>query len=313
MDEAAAAAWVAERLGWPGVAERLHGGLLNHVFRVRATEGRPRSVIVKHAPPHVATAPHIPLDQSRARFEAAALLAAQGRPSRSIGSPVLRAAEGATLAMEDLGDAPDLATWLLGGGDRKVLTDLGIGLRGLHQRSDAPALFNQPVQRTRLDVQYRQVGRLLHETGVRDADVLGARALALGERLCEPGHCWVHGDVWPASVLVVRDRVVLIDWELTTRGHRCQDLGHILAHLWMLTERRDLDPTACRRLLGAYGPISDADMEDTAVHMGCEILARSIGPFQDGYLYDGLSLDDPPLRYAVRVAAERIRSGFVVL
>ena len=42
------------------------------------------------------------------------------------------------------------------------------------------------------------------------------------------------GDLWPPSVLVrPGGGLVLIDWEMCTRGQRCQDVGHLAAHLWL--------------------------------------------------------------------------------
>ena len=53
-----------------GVPRPLSGGLMNHVWHIPA---EPHSVVVKHAPPHIASAPSIQLDDSRIIFEARAL------------------------------------------------------------------------------------------------------------------------------------------------------------------------------------------------------------------------------------------------
>lgn len=302
-----AAAWVEERLGWAGRAERLEQGLVNEVFRVRALPPGDQQVIVKHAPPYVASRPEIPLDPGRARFEAAALMACRGRPARNLRSPVLRAAEGPTLAMEDLGDLPSLDRWLLVWDEPAVLTELGVGLRALHERGDAPALDNRGVQETRLAVQYAPVGTWLASAGIDDAERLGDRAHVLGRRLLDPGDVWVHGDLWPASILIDDGQAFLIDWELSTRGRRCQDVGHLAAHLWMLSHRRGLDPGAAGRFLRGYAALGEQDAAETAIHFGCEILARTLGAFQEGYVYEGLAADSEVVMEAVGVAAEAIR------
>ena len=46
---------------------------------------------------------------------------------------------------------------------------------------------------------------------------------------------------------------------------------------------------------------------DAAIHFGAEIIVRTIGPFQQGYLFDGLSIDTPILQGAIQYAAQCIR------
>ena len=60
-----------EEVSWSDArVESLDGGLLNHVWRVRAGA---QSVVVKFSPEHIATAPQVPLSASRSVFEARAL------------------------------------------------------------------------------------------------------------------------------------------------------------------------------------------------------------------------------------------------
>lgn len=62
-----------------GEAERLSGGLLNEVWRVRGQpKSPPRSLVAKHAPPHIASQPEVPLDPGHIAFEARALDALAG-------------------------------------------------------------------------------------------------------------------------------------------------------------------------------------------------------------------------------------------
>lgn len=58
--------------------EKIPEGNLNEVWRAR---GANQSCIIKHAPPHVATQPNLPLSQHRAVIEARALqeLSPEGR------------------------------------------------------------------------------------------------------------------------------------------------------------------------------------------------------------------------------------------
>ena len=144
--------------------------------------------------------------------------------------------------------------------------------------------------------------------GVPDAAELGARARDLGRRLLEKGPDFVMGDLWPASVLVSRDGVLhVIDWELSTRGRPCQDLGHLVAHLWMGAGRcmgriwRDVSHG------GAPGGHSD-------IHRcGHPLCMRGPDPYR-GSVYAGgplghLGKREPGFRRAVDIAVETLRTG----
>ncbi|MGH7858642.1 MAG: phosphotransferase family protein, partial [Candidatus Binatia bacterium] len=227
---------------------RLSGGNLNHVWRV---PGEPHSVIVKTAPPYVASRPEIALDPRRILFEARALeilgpegvLAAVSSPACR--PPRLLAVNRSrhTVVIEDVGDVPDLAACLL---SEAAGDDLGARLGGfigsLHARSFgelslAQELDNADVQRTRHEVQYCAVDELCRRADIRDAARLGKTAEGLGERLRRRGVCLTMGDLWPPSVLVAAGGVRVIDWELAHFGSPAQDLGHIAAHLWMQAHR----------------------------------------------------------------------------
>ena len=55
------------------------------------------------------------------------------------------------------------------------------------------------------------------------------------------------------------------------------------------------------------------DARDAALHAGCEILVRTVGAFQEGYVYDGLAPDAPAIREAVACAAAWMRSDDATL
>lgn len=308
--EGAARAHVAARLGRRvSRAARLSGGLLNDVHRVWFADGA-GSVIVKHAPPHVAAAPEIALDPSRSAFEAAGLRWVAGRADARVVVPrVLDVAPG-MLVLEDLGDLPDLGRWLSAGGDPAVLDRLGGWLGGLHADRSAPPLHNLPMQQARLAVQYAPVGERLAALGVADAAALGARAQALGERLCAAGPTFVMGDLWPPSVLVGHDGTPhVIDWELCTRGQACQDLGHLAAHLWMGAHRGRWSRGLAARFLRAVRGAAPEPAGDTATHFACEVLVRSAGPFRAGGPYAGLPDDAPAVAEATATACRVLRTG----
>jgi len=305
-----ARAHAEERLGRrTSRAQRLRGGLLNHVHRVWFAD-RAGSVVVKHAPPHVASAPGIQLDPSRSGFEAEGLRWAGARGDPRVVVPRVLDAVPGTLVLEDLGDLPDLGVWLAAGGDGAVLDRLGGWLGGVHADTGAPGLWNRSVQQTRLAVQYEPVAERLAGLGVPDAATLGARAVALGERLLARGPELVMGDLWPPSVLIGHDATVyVIDWELCTLGRACQDLGHLSAHLWMGGHRGRWSRGLPARFLAAVRSRAPERPEDTAVHFACEVLARAAGPFRAGGPYAGLPDGAPELEAAVGLACEVLRSG----
>ncbi len=318
-----------------GRPQPLTGGHLNQVWRVPAN---PRSVVAKHAPPYVASSPELPLDPSRARFEARALSelgpggALSSLTTALIGVPALLAFDeaGSFLVLEDLGSLPSLGE-ALGKADypEHAPEALGRFIGTLHARTHGDdrlgARFdNQPVQKTRYEVQYRQVENFLARAEVRHAQALGQRADLLGRRLQQvAGTCLVMGDLWPPSVLVVGPGLRLIDWELSHFGNPAQDVAHLAAHLWMLAHRAS-SPTARARaeralpqFLEAYvqglgdrcqALVSEALDDDCRVHFASEILMRTIGPFQRGYLYEGLAPTDAPIREAVEVAVDHLGS-----
>jgi len=282
------------------------GGLLNEVFRVTLDGGR--TVIVKHAPPHIASQPSVPLDPARSGFEADALRALSGRAAPRLRTPRLLGQRGHSIVIEDLGDLPDLRAWLSSGGDRGVIDTLARGLCALHARDDTPHTHNLPIQQTRLVVQYQSIGPTLAALGVPDAAALGQRAVALGEALLAPGDTFVMGDLWPPSVLVDRGRLSLIDWEMSTRGRRCQDVGHLVAHLWLDAARGTIPAGLAARFLDAYGPLPAPDRAQVAVHAAAEVLVRVAGPFS-------ADPPDPPRvqRAALDFALTALRQGTLCL
>jgi tRNA A-37 threonylcarbamoyl transferase component Bud32 len=242
-------------------AKPLTGGLMNHVWRVwRGAQ----TFVFKYAPPHMAADPGIELSPDRLGFEAWALeRAVQGHGVRP---PRLVDQGPDWLLMEDLGPLPTLDAVLTAG--RNVdLKPLGRYIRELHDRNGPD---NADIQRVRLEVQYRPLG-----------------LEGFGRRLCEPGTSFIHGDLWPRSVLVGDEGLFLIDWEFCHQGRPCQDVGHLLAHLWMLNHVHGIGEAPMMSFMNGYGHDDQPDGTDTVTHMAAEILARSEGPFVRGYLYDG--------------------------
>ncbi len=315
----------------------LPGGYLNHVWRVPTAKG---SLIVKYAPPHLASNPAIALDPERIAFEASALALfdptgmLSGLPTDWMRPPYVRDFDATrhVLIMEDVGRHHLLDRWLYGthadaaaqGGEM-----LGHFIGALHARTFgdvhlADLFDNAGVQVVRHEVQYRAVGDLLRGLGVPDAGALGCKAEALGEAFQQPGQCVVMGDLWPRSILIVPDGLRLIDWEFVHFGRPAQDVGHLAAHIWMLYHcaPSPVKQDACTAFWQGFAPAYEYALgmhcymfrgtslaEQAAIHMGAEILMRTVGPFQAGYLYDGLGYHTPHIQAAVVQAAEAIRQS----
>ncbi|NBB85828.1 MAG: phosphotransferase [Bacteroidetes bacterium] len=316
-----------------GRPQRLLGGNLNEVWRVPA---EPQPVIVKYAPPHIATNPDVPLAPERSQLEARALrMLGPGGAWHQLTDAALRPpqllharADPYVVTMEDVGDVQDLAEHLRAVGttvrEATALGDrLGRFIGRLHRETCGEAelaarLHNLPMQETRHAVQYAPAADFLAKADVPDAETLGSRAEALGKRLQQSGRCWVMGDLWPASILVAPAGLRLIDWELTHFGQPAQDVGHLAAHLWMQAHRVDDAAERFRACGQAFvegyrasvptALLTDAVLRDCGLHFGCEILARTTGAFQARYVYEGLASDHPALQEAVHKAAAALRA-----
>ena len=312
----------------------LKGGLMNHVWKV---PGEPYPVILKHAPPYIATVPEIELDDSRIIFEAEALQAfldggdLSSIPSPSIRPPKLlfRHDESHVILLEDIGDSVDLAVWL---GHSKHTTEkfgelLGRFIGALHRISfgkpDFAQLFdNHAIQKTRYNVQYESIGPLCLGAGIEDAEDLGLKARQLGTRLLQEGACLIMGDLWPASVHVTPSGLRIIDWEFVHYGNPAQDIAHFASHLWMLQHRLPASKEAILSFWDNFATSYTSEIEsihdllwtapvyeDASIHFGSELLVRTIGPFKQSYLYDDLPDNDPLLNQAITQATSRIRNS----
>ena len=100
-------------------------------------------------------------------------------------------------------------------------------------------------------------------------------------------------------------------------------MGRLSAHLWMEAQRAPTAEAAhraratLRSFLTTYRAGLGSAFEEvfgpqgvrqSAVHFGAEILMRTVGAAQHGYLYEGVDVGDPALQEAVQTAAQHIRS-----
>jgi 5-methylthioribose kinase len=314
--------------------EELDGGNLNFVWRLHRAGGK--TAIIKFAPPYVATRPDIFIDESRIVFEGRILEAFHSRselkslselpvrPPRFIGFDERRH----LLLMEDVGILPDLhRAFQSSNFDAEFFAgQLATFIAHLHGQTYGSSWFarnmaNLPVQQTRLLVQYKGCCRFCRKAGLRRAEEIGKRCRHLGEKFNSVGKCLIMGDLWPASILLDHEQLRVIDWELTHFGRPSQDIAHLSAHLWMMAHRseelflkkkiRQFQQTFLMRYANTFEKngfdlFTAEDKRDFQIHFGAEILARTVGEFQNNYLYHGLTPDHPVIQEAVEEAKQWI-------
>jgi 5-methylthioribose kinase len=319
--------------------DRLSGGLLNYVWRIRGeTDSIFPSLIAKWAPPFIASNPQIQLDPGRIIIEANALKIFGKTGSLShLTNEKMRLPEFVwmdpthnILIMEDVCNCPDLSEWIqLPQEDEKAYSigkRIGTFIANVHRysanQSDlAMQFFNQRIQKTRLEVLYQNVKMYAQKAYLENADDVGSIALAYGELLQKPGKVIIMGDLWLPSIIVSGEELRIIDWELAHYGRPSQDVGHLAAHLWTHIHRPPSQYTAdnarmiLQGFLESYRTTLGKDFDrifgvdgvmESSIHFGSEILARTVGFFQTGYLYQGLNWDHPDIQQATQTAARHI-------
>lgn len=309
-----------------GSPESLSGGLLNYVWRVPA---RPHSLIAKYTPPFIASAPEIYMDAARSSFEADALIwwAQHQSVDDTIRPPHLLHADGerSVILMEDVGPAPDLGEALKHLEVKEAALigqQIGDFLAEFHcstfqDEALAKRFQNDGVQSVRLAVQYNQL------TSLEKADIPQAREIAskiveVGQWISKPGICLIMGDLWPPSILISKQGLRIIDWEFAHFGWPVQDVAHLSAHLWMQAQMAQTEghckvvQSCLLAFLETYTAARGERLVASEprwlypVHIGAEILARTIGNFQSGYLYEALSFADPRMQKAIDFATQCI-------
>jgi len=315
----------------------LSGGNLNKVWRAVTEIGQ--SCILKHAPPFIASQPDIPLDDSRLLFESRILKRFRnderlsGLQNACIQVPdfIHYHAGHHLLLMEDVGELPSLLKALSTPTENAKMMGQTLGrfIAELHLTTFQDPNYlkhfsNQPVQETRDQVQYQQCGNFCRKVDLDEdiAQSVEERCHALGKKLISPGYCLIMGDLWPESILVDSERLILIDWEMTHYGRPLQDIAHLDAHLWMMADRAPSESARIQinqfraTFINTYFVFfkqNEAfiakmvhDEADYHTHFGAEILARTVGAFKGGYLYESYETKNPVIQKAVQKAVEHI-------
>lgn len=299
-----------------GEINRLSGGNINVVWRAKGE----KNVIIKYAPPHIATNPDVALSDSRIDFEARVLkeFSKEGRlfdiSSDETRPPKLLAyvEEHSLIIMEDVGDFRELdKVNLCNHNSEKIGERLGRFIGNfhrstLHNEAFGSEFHNFEIQNVRNLLQYQPAHNYVNVQDSALVDKLKNKCTDLGNRLTSPGKCLIMGDLWPASVLVNQAwEIRIIDWEFVHFGRPLQDVGHCAAHCRMqqhiaqyrngAEQWNNFWQTFWEGYKAGTGTafeqlIDNNELTDIGVHIGSEILMRTFGPFKDGYVYE--SFDD---------------------
>lgn len=308
---------------------KLSGGNLNYVWRL---SGKKRNIILKLAPPYIASNPDMPLHPSRIHFEANALTYLGKKRSSDSGNLKLVHIpeifyfnpQKNLLLMEDIGTGPALFTGLNSAGHAKVTAvKLGRFFGTLHtetyrDKNLGRDFHNIKIQKTRLEIQYLRADEYLLKAGFDSRGRAAKNAERLGRELLKPGKCLVMGDLWPPSVIHMDvNEISLIDWEFCHFGRPLQDIAHLAAHCRMheIAAESSGKKEIVRKfshhffksyinVLGSGYPELITREEKTGfnIHYAMEILARTTGPFKSGYLFDSLDFSDTLIKQLTKEA-----------
>ena len=316
-----------------GAVMQLSGGNINNVWRV---DGDPDSLIAKHAPPHIATNPDVPLSIERLSFEAKALsLFSSGGQLASLARHQIRPPEllafdpdRSLLLMEDVEAFAEL-NWVPTESisPKKTGQRLGQFIGNLHRKTFMDhelrnTFANLEIQKVRYQLQYEPAHEYGNWNDASTKTKIKKRSRDLGERLQDTGTCLVMGDLWPQSVLVNKSSDIrLIDWEFAHYGRPLQDIGHFAAHCRMQSQIAETSTDdnwwneLWRSFIGAYKDttgdhyselMNSEEKEDIGIHIGTEILVRAFGPFKEGYVYEPFEEGHSVLEKANEAAADFI-------
>ncbi|WP_138431020.1 phosphotransferase [Fodinibius saliphilus] len=312
----------------------IEGGNLNHLWRIC---DRNKKLIIKWAPPHIASNPEVSLSPERIAIEAKALqLFEEDGLLYSFIDEQLRPPQiyvydknQHLLLMEDLGQIPSLDQWLGDNNLDSIGERLGTFIGNIHRRTFgkkelSQRFDNHDIQQTRLEVQYKPAAdyALASRAQGIDLNLIRSKTQMLGNQLMETGCCLIMGDLWPPSILVDRGNLYIIDWEFSHFGYPLQDVGHFAAHCWMQAHMASFESQENRfkQLWGQFWKsykksmgeqISELDLDGMMTHAGAEILIRVCGPFQKGYVYEECEADSLPVRQAVNKVQQIIASACI--
>jgi hypothetical protein len=178
--------------------------------------------------------------------------------SASLGTPELYAADGSWLVLEKV---DGVALWQVG--ELEIWCAVARALAALHrklaERTAEPHLLRYDGPWYRLWLERARVAN-------PEVDVVAAayeRAVAL---LLELPRSVIHGELYPANVLVAGDRVCFVDWETAARGPGLVDLAALTTG-WGDDERAVI--------AAAYGDVEPDALDAARLHLAVRWLGWS--------------------------------------
>ena len=266
-------------------AVELGGGVSNVVLGVEADS---RQFVVKQALSRLRVADEWLAKRERAVTEAVALDVA-GRVTPDA-VPAVHDVDPATCVIVIDRAPADWVDWkqnlLVGQVDLEVAARLGYLLATWHgldastmSALDDPEAFEQ----LRTDPYYRTVARRIPELAPAIDALLG--------RMAGTPRCFVHGDFSPKNVLVGRDGLWVIDFEVAHLGDPAFDVAFLTTHLILKAVHRAAERTAYARAAEQFWGAYLADATDlpggtshVLQHVGALLVARVDGKSPAEYL-----------------------------
>ena len=257
-------------------------GNMNVVLRVRTTK---QTFILKQSRPFIKKYPHIPAPVNRIEVEQKFyhLMNEHSFFPKVLGY----ISTDFVLLLEDLVEGEDLIS-LYQSQDitAALIKDFTLGLYCIHKQNTP---FNYPNNSDMRKLNHKHIfvlpfndnngfsldniqdGLETLATPYRTNNILKKKIQNAGNLYLKKGNTFLHGDYYPGSWMLSRDRFYVIDPEFSFIGPKAFDLGVMSAHLIMASGKASI----LEKVYKAY-PV-DVELEQINLYCGIEILRRLIG------------------------------------
>ena len=273
----------------PSSIAELGGGVSNVVLSVVTPS---RELVVKQALPRLRVLEEWLAKRERALTEAAALRLAGSLTPGLVPAVVDADADACALTIAQAPQSwrPWKDLLLAGTADPAVAERLGSTLSTWHDGTfGSPRLRAQfddheAFDQLRIDPYYRTIEHRHREV----AEIIGRFVDLMSSRR----RCLVHGDFSPKNVLVGRDTMWIIDWEVAHYGDPSFDVAFMLNHLFLKALHRPRSRTRYEQCSVVFFRAYEAGVSDglrheaeyVLGHVGCLMLARVDGKSPAEYL-----------------------------
>lgn len=255
--------------------EKLTGGTANFVWRIVDESGH--SAIIKHAEPYIANNPSTPFPLDRMDFEHRALTTIPKHlPVNDLiripevyrydeEQHVLTIADGGPRTLKEAYTDPSIDVCEYG-------RRLGGWLAALHQGTESADIGDNVTAKYIYRHSYVNAPLAAKALGLDPSLAEGINA-KYGSLLATDDECVCHGDFWPGNVLVGKQGLMIVDWELVRRGCGATDVGQFAAEAYLL-DRFQGNRALLPAFLSGYKQareLKDDFIKRVAVHMGVHL------------------------------------------